>query len=191
MKKIKNSKFLKFLWASIKVILGILITLILAIIIIQRVFNNNASLFGYRIFTVASGSMEPRYKILDMLLVKDTDAKEIALGDDLVYLGKEGTYAGKVITHEVIKIEEKDGKKYFTTKGIIEMAMEDPLVSEDQIYGKVLGRIPLLSGISRIMNNQIGFFFLIVVPMAFLILLEIIDIKNRREELVLENEKEE
>ena len=190
MKKIKNSKVLKFLSASIKVILGILITLILAIIIIQRVFNNNASLFGYRIFTVASGSMEPRYKILDMLLVKDTDAKEIALGDDLVYLGKEGTYAGKVITHEVIKIEEKDGKKYFTTKGIIEMAMEDPLVSEDQIYGKVLGRIPLLSGISRIMNNQIGFFFLIVVPMAFLILLEIIDIKNRREELALENEKE-
>ncbi len=188
MKKVLENKLFKILWTLIKAIFGLIIALVLIIIITQRVFNNETSFFGYRIFTVASGSMEPKYKILDMLLVKEMSPQEIKVNDDLVYMGKEGTYADKVITHRVIKIEEKDGKRIFHTQGILDNSMLDPLVDESQIYGRVLYKLHILSFFSRFISKPLGFMLLIVLPIAVLILLEIIDIKEEREKLANEQE---
>lgn len=188
MKKVLENKLFKILWTLIKAIFGLIIALVLIIIITQRVFNNETSFFGYRIFTVASGSMEPKYKILDMLLVKEMSPQEIKVNDDLVYIGKEGTYADKVITHRVIKIEEKDGKRIFHTQGILDNSMLDPLVDESQIYGRVLYKLHILSFFSRFISKPLGFMLLIVLPIAVLILLEIIDIKEEREKLANEQE---
>lgn len=189
MKRLQENKILKILWGLIKAIFGIIIALVLIIIITQRVFNNKVTFMGYRIFTVASGSMEPKYKILDMLLVKEMEPDKIVVGDDLVYRGTIGTYEGKVITHRVIKIQENKGKKVFHTQGILENSMLDPLVSENQIFGKVLYKLQFFSFVNRLISKPIGFMILIVLPIAVLILLEIIDIKDKRESL--ENDEDE
>lgn len=188
MKKIINNKFLKYLWKTIKIIITIIIMIMLTIIITQRIFNNKISFMGYRIFTVASGSMEPKYKVLDMLLAKEINPNEIKIKDDIVYDGKEGTYAGKTITHQVIKIEEKDGKKVFITQGIAN-PLSDPTVNADQIKGKIIYKLSVFTLMNKTLNNNISFFCLIVVPVAVLLLLEVIDIKEKRKRLSNKNEE--
>ena len=52
------------------------------------------------------------------------------------------------------------------------------------MYGVVKYKAVVLSFLSGILNNSFGFYFLIFVPIAFLIFLEIIDfIKSKEEEL--------
>ena len=106
---------------------------------------------------------------------------KIKVNDDVVYLGKKSDFAGKIVTHEVIKIDKIDGNTYFHTKGIAN-DVEDPLVSADQIMGRVSFKSHILSFISRVVNNIYGFYFVIFVPFAILLVMEIIDIVYERRE---------
>lgn len=187
MQKIKENQILKYLWKTIKIIVTVFILIIIGIIITQRIFNNNVSVLGYRIFTVATGSMEPEYKVMDILFVKESKESQIKVGDDVVYLGKGGTFDGKVITHRVIEIEKENDIVSFHTKGIAN-DIEDPIVYYDQIYGKVIYKGVVLSFVNKIINNPIGFYLLIVIPVAILITLEIIDRKKEKDEKIIEEE---
>lgn len=187
MQKIKENQMLKYLWKTIKIIVTLFILIIIGIIITQRIFNNNVSVLGYRIFTVATGSMEPEYKVMDILFVKESKESQIKVGDDVVYLGKGGTFDGKIITHRVIEIEKENDIVSFHTKGIAN-DIEDPIVYYDQIYGKVIYKGVVLSFVNKIINNPIGFYLLIVIPVAILITLEIIDRKKEKDEKIIEEE---
>lgn len=190
MKQINNifkNKFIKLLFNIIKVLVWIFVIIIVLLIAIQRLFNNEVSLGSYRMFTVATGSMEPEYKVYDVIISKEEPLDQIKVGDDLVYLGKERDYKDKIITHRVINIENEDGKYLFTTKGIAN-EVADPVVEGNQVYGIVVYRPYLLSFLSHILNNSYGLYFLIIVPLAFLILLEILDrIKDKETENEREN----
>ena len=183
MRKILDNKIFKIFMGIIKTIVWISAVLIVVVIITQRVFDNKMSIANYRIFTVATGSMIPVYNISDVIIVGDKDFSKIKVGDDLVYEGKEDSYNGKIITHRVIDVQLKDGVYYYTTKGV-NNPLEDPIVSQDQVYGVVIYKAVLLSFFSHILNNTYGFYFLIFVPIALLIFLEILDfIKGREKKL--------
>ena len=181
-KKESNFKFIKILWKIIKTILILVLIVIFFVIIVQRVTNNKASVGGYGVYTIVSESMVPEYNIYDMLIAKKTNPQDIAIGDDVVYQGKEGDFNGKIVTHRVIK-KKHDGKIYsFVTKGIAN-PVEDPEISEDQIYGKVLVKSQILSTASKVLNTTYGFYFIIFVPIVIIVTLEIIDTVNERKKL--------
>ena len=189
MSKIQDNKFFKFMDTIFKIIIWTLAILILSVIVIQRVFNNKVALGNIRIFTIATGSMLPEYKIGDVIIVSKKDLDKIVVGDDLVYQGMVGSYKGKVITHRVISTNF-DGKAYsFETKGI-NADNKDPIVSEKQVFGTVKYKPVTLSIISRILNNSFGFYFLIFVPISLLIFLEVLDFLKSREEQVDDGEEE-
>lgn len=60
--------------------------------------------------------------------------------------------------------------------------IEDPLVEENQILGKVIMKGTILSLISKIVNNPYGFYFVIFVPFAILLVMEIIDFIEEKKE---------
>lgn len=183
MKKIMDNKILKFITGLIRVIVWIIAIMVVVLILVQRVFNNKIALGNYRLFTIASGSMLPRYKIMDVILVGSKDYDKIKVGDDLVYMGKVDSYKDKIITHRVINIENKNGEFEYTTKGI-NNPLEDPVVNQNQVYGVVKYKTVILSFLSGILNNSFGFYFLVFVPISFLIFLEILDfVKAKEEEL--------
>lgn len=173
MQKIFNNKLTKILWTTIKTLLTIFIIFLAGIIIVQRVSNNRLSIGGIKLFTIISESMVPKYEVYDMLIAKDVTPEELQKGDDLVYIGTVGDFEGKIITHQIIDIEQENGKYVFTTKGIANLE-SDPQVKEEQIYGKVLYKSKILSWCSKIINNQYGFYFIIFVPMVILIFQEVI-----------------
>lgn len=185
-KKLKENKILNIIYNIGYTLLTILVVAILMVVILQRVSNNTFSLGGFKIFNILTGSMLPKYEVGDILISKDIAPSEIQIGDDIVYLGNSGTFAGKTVTHQVISIEDENGTYKFHTKGIANTE-EDPLVSEEQVRGKIVYKIRTLSYISKLINNLYSFYFVIFIPIAILIFLEIkrlvIDVRETKEEI--------
>ena len=181
--KIKNNKFINVFIKIIKAIVTLFIIFVVSIIFIQRISDNKITLGG--IYTIITPSMVPKYNIGDMVITKKVAPSSLKVKDDAIYMGEKSDFKGKIVTHQIIDIENKDGKLYFHTKGI-NNDLEDPLVSESQIMGKVIYKSIILSFISKIVNNSYGFYFVIFIPFAILVAMEIIDIiedkKDRKNE---------
>ncbi|MGE5456020.1 MAG: signal peptidase I [Ignavibacteriales bacterium] len=193
-KEKKKSKKLKIVLATVRALVIVLFAAFIIVVCLQRFSDNKLSFFNYRMFTVISGSMKPKYDIGDVLISKNVEPSKIKVGDVISYQGIKGGFAGKVITHQVIGVTKSGSGKYiFRAKGLANL-VEDPAVSEDQLYGKVIYKSVILSAIYRIVSTNIGFYIFIIIPMVFIIGSEIISTllkkeEKRREELKNNNEK--
>ena len=194
MAKLFNNIVFKIITGIIKVVFTILIVAYLGMILIQRI-TGNQSVMGYRLFTVATGSMAGVYEINDVIAVKDWDVDKLKVGDDIAYQGTRGGLQGMLITHRIIRIEEKeDGSgRIFVTKGVNSPA-EDPSIEEGQVLGKVVGVVPVITTVNHIVKSQAGFFLLIFCPLVIIIVLEVLqtitDIQLEKHE-IQEIQKEE
>lgn len=184
--RIKNNKFLKGASLVLKGVTSIVIIFVICIIFIQRVSNNKVTLGGLSMYTIVSESMKPKYEIYDMIIAKKVDSSTIKVGDDVVYMGEKSTLKDKIVTHQVIKKDYKNGKYIFQTKGI-NNDIADPEIEDRQILAVVVSKSNILSMISHIVNNSYGFYFIIFVPFVVLLFFEIIDIK--KEKMALKEEK--
>ena len=193
LRKILDSNYFQIPFKIVKFIIFLILIVYLAFIVVQRI-SGNQSIFGYRIFAVATGSMVPDYNVNDVLAIKEVDHDELQVGDDITYLGNRQDVNGKIVTHRIIDIKTIDGKKSYITKGINNIT-EDPSIEDDQIYGKVMGKIPIVTEINHIIKNQYGFFFLIFIPLVTVIFLEIADtvteIKHEKKDVEENGEPEE
>lgn len=144
------------------------------IICMQRFSDNSISFLNYRLFSVITGSMAPVYEIGDVLLCETVEIEDLKIGDDISYVGDDGTYKNKVITHRIIKIEEdEDGEPLFYTKGIATKTI-DPVVRKEQIFGKITKNVTFLSALYKFISKPSGFYIAIFVPLIVLISSEIV-----------------
>ena len=170
----KNNKVIKFIYGLFKFLIFTVLIVYVAFVLYQR-FTDNASLFGYRVFTVASGSMTPAYNVNDVIYIKEVDPGTLKVGDDIAYQGEMGSFKGLIITHRIIDIEEEsDGSLRIFTQGI-NNENEDPSINEDQILGKVYGKVFFISELNHVVKSTWGFFLLIFVPLTLVIVLEILE----------------
>ena len=147
--------------------------------VVQKASDNSFSVGGIKIFTVITGSMIPVYNIGDILIVKEVIPEEIEVGDDLVYKGEKGTFKNKIVTHRVISIgKEDDGNFKIVTKGVANSA-QDPAINQNQVIGKVIGKVPIINWFLRIITNIYVWMF---IPVVILIKKNINKIKNMEKE---------
>ena len=145
-------------------ILVILCLLVAAIIIFQKISDNNKSIAGYRIFRVITGSMEPEYDVGEVVISKEVDPKKIKVGDDIVYLGTYGEYNGKIIMHAVIAIDtDENGNLNFHAKGLHSSSVEDPQIKASQIYGVVKFKSGILTVLYKLATNIYSLFVIITI----------------------------
>lgn len=174
MENIINNKIVRVIINLFKFLFFSLIILYLIFIVLQQL-TNNSSIMGWRIFNVASASMDPVYKIGDVIVVKEVSVDSLKIGDDITYLSGEEENSGMLITHRIVRVElNEDNNRVFFTKGI-NNDIEDPEVNEEQVYGKVYTKLKLISIINRLIRNIYGFFFLVFVPLVLVIFIEILD----------------
>ena len=96
-----------------------------------------SGLFKYYFLAVGSGSMEPKIKIGDLVLVEKTNEYEkLKIGDILVY-NKEN----KVILHRIVKIDDSSGKYIYNTKGDNNNNIDSWDIQEKDVIGKVRFKI--------------------------------------------------
>ena len=162
-------KSFKVIKQIVNILLIIFVICFALVVCLQRFSNNEISFLNFRLFTVVSGSMAPEYEIGDVLLAQERDPKDIKVGDNISYLGEVGNFKGKVVTHQVVEIEEdKEGKLIFHTKGIAN-ASEDPIVKANQIYGVIVHEAKLLSLIYGVVAKPTGMFIFVIIPVFYVI----------------------
>lgn len=188
-KKEKRDAVFKRISSILYVVCFIFLIALLGVVALQRFSNNTISLGGFRIFNVATTSMVPKYEVGDILIAKTVDVNELKVGDDVVYMGNQGDFDGKIVTHQLVRIDEPNaqGELKFHTKGIAN-DIEDPTISGDQIYGVIVYKVWTLSFISKIINNMFTFYFVIFIPIAIIIYLKI---KEMRRTISDDDEEEE
>lgn len=182
LKKIKENKILKTIGNILYTLLFILVVLMLLVVVMQRATNNTIAVGGFRMFSVATGSMIPVYEVGDVLISKEIDGEDINVGDDLIYQGKKGSFAGKIVTHRVISIEkQEDGNYKIITQGVANNAA-DPEINQTQVYGKVICNVKILGLIGKLVRNVYTFYFILLIPVAVLIVKNVRNIMNMDKE---------
>ena len=172
---------LKSIWSLFRTIVTIVLVVLIAVIITQRVSNNQKAIAGFRVFNVITESMVPEYKVGDTILTKTVNPSELKIGDDITYMGKKDPFKGMIITHRIVKIEkQEDGKYLIQTKGLAN-DIEDPEINESQVYGKVIYKIKTISFLNGIIGNLFGMYFAIFIPFGIITFVEFILYKRDKE----------
>lgn len=166
-------KIFKIIYKIVEASAIIFVLMFIALVLSQRFSNNSFSVAGLRMFSVVSESMAPTYVVGDIIISKEVATSDLKPGDDISYLGTQGTFKDKVITHRIIDIQNKDGETLIQTKGINNDAA-DPLIKPEQVYGKMIYKTKLLSKINKAIKTQEGFYLCIFVPLAIIIGSEIL-----------------
>lgn len=140
--------------------------------------NWKAPLYGA--YVIVSPSMVPSIKVQDAIIIKRED--EYNIGDVCTYLSKDPRYFGIMITHRIIgtDINEK-GEKVYIFKGDANYSADQMAVSYNQIYGKVVMRVPKIGYIQYFLSSAYGWIIAIVVPSVGIITFDIIKlVKNSK-----------
>lgn len=121
-------------------IITLLVLFLLYKTILVKIYHKDyVSTFGYSIFEIVTGSMEPTLSINDYIIVKNTD--NISEGDIITYK-EENTF----ITHRIIKINGDE----IITQGDANNST-DKKISKSMIIGKVVKVLPNLGVIKSIL----------------------------------------
>lgn len=120
--------------------------------------NNNSTLFGYSLYRVNSGSMEPTLEIGDEIIIQKTDDYQV--GDIVSYLvdGK------NTVTHRIISIEDD----IIVAKGDANDVPDDP-VHRENIIGKYVGKAKLLD---FVLSNKVPILAFLGILFVFLFILK-------------------
>ena len=141
-------------------------------------------------YVIVSPSMVPTIKVQDAIIIGRVDPSDLEQGDIISYLATDSYYSGKVITHRIIGIEEaSDGTLLFRTKGDNNNVADGTLVDEDNVYGKVLFRIPMLGYIRQFLSTYFGWILCIALPLLYLIMTEVIRVRKLLNQKKLQNLK--
>lgn len=125
----------------LKKIISIIIWILLFVIISFNIYNfvstrilkhEFATINGYTMLKVDSGSMEPRIQIGDIIII-DTKQKKYKKNDIITYRDEKYSY----ITHKIIKVTDEG----FVTKGDANDSVDQGYVQENQIVGVYKGKI--------------------------------------------------
>lgn len=145
----------------VKTIGQFILCLILIFFILLNIFSmNNKSLFGFRIYRVISGSMQPALQIGDVIIVKKSN--NYYERDIITYSNGLTT-----ITHRIIAINNDE----VITKGDAN-EVDDKPINKEQIVGKFFFRISNFSLFSMILSKNV--IYLIMIFLLVLIFLLVI-----------------
>lgn len=191
--KIKNSAAFKAVRLIKNIICWILI-LILAITMVifltTRIQGNTPTVFGYTIFRISTGSMEPELMTGDVILDKVMDDEtEIAVGDVITFEGG-SQFDGKLVTHKVIKAPYTDekGNTMLQTHGIAN-ELDDTPISIDQVRAKMICKIPYIDTLYNLFLSPCGLLIMILLIILVFIdeIINIVKILSGRNETRLED----
>ena len=115
------------------------IAVVLVVIVALLVFNEGLKLVtgtNVPLAIVEGYSMWPTYDDGDILLVIGATPSDLKVGDVIIYR-KDGT----LVVHRIVDKSFRDGKWFFQTQGDNNPGPDDCLVSEDQVVGRVAGKL--------------------------------------------------
>jgi len=183
-------KIIKTILKTLYHIFLILLITCVCFIVYNKIRNpeERLTLFGYKIFIDATNSMSPSLNANDIIITRKCSESDIQVGKIITF--KEGNVT---ITHRVINIISKDGKKYFITKGDNNSDKDDRLVTFEEVEGIYLFKIPFLG---FIITDIVSFVLVIIVLLILAFFpfeklnIKILDTTIKKEESIITKEDE-
>lgn len=157
---------------TLKIILKSLNYIVIVSVIVLFFLMGGIGLFGFKIYTVLSGSMEPNYKVGSLIYVKDVDTSNLKEEDVITFK----TENGVVVTHRINEISyDENSEKIFRTKGDANDEADDVPIYEKNIIGEPIFTIPYLGYLSTMISGKNGKLLLISFGVLLIAFTSIID----------------
>lgn len=156
----------------------ILVTLLTYVLDIKiRAAKGDYSSPTFNAYVVLTGSMLPEIQVKDVVVTKKVDAAELEKGDIITFASSDSRFLGTIITHRIIKKnQDKDGNITFQTQGDNNNVADSALVQPNNIYGKVILKIPKLGYLQDFLATQGGWIIVILLPCMAVISYDIVKI---------------
>lgn len=123
-KKVNKSKFSMFIWLGLTLVMVGMVS----------------GLFKYHLFAVVSNSMIPEFARGDAVLVekiKDDELDRLKVGDIIAFYDP----SDRMVVHRIESFEVNNGKYSIITKGDNNDSVDSWIVSNRNIYGRVITKI--------------------------------------------------
>lgn len=146
----------------------------LLILVTLLMISQKIPLGGYSSYVVLSGSMNPSFNAGDMIVTKKISAISIKEKDVATFV--DPFVAGKIITHRIIKIEEKNKQNFITTQGDANNTPDKWSIPAAAVIGIVVFSIPKLGHLVVFAKQPLGFFLLILLPGLIIIASELVSL---------------
>ena len=121
----------------------------------------------YNAFVVLTGSMLPEIQVYDVVVTKKINTEDLKEGDVITFSSSDSRFAGTTITHRIIKINKPNSTNInytFQTKGDNNNVADSALVQANNIYGKVIFKIPKLGYLQEFLASDGGWILVILLP---------------------------
>lgn len=142
-------------------------TLMLAMLALWfRMSGAEMKIYGMSMYRLVSGSMAPKYKTGDYVIVKETDASTLKVGDIIAYVSEAPDTAGEVIIHRIVDIQN-DGT--IVTRGDANPIDDKYTTSKSHVLGRVSSKLSILRYADSVFSNAMMFFLFVVLPVALMI----------------------
>lgn len=174
-KKRKKGSMRKTIFNAVFYVL--IVAMLLGAFVFATNSNANKSIFGYRMYSVMSGSMTPVYPTGSLVIVRITDPEDIKVGDDITFYNPGSSQ--EIWTHRVTQIITDYGNNgiCFKTQGVAN-PNEDPFVTlGGNVVGVVSFSIPYAGYVLNYIQNNILISIVIILLALTLIKLIITLIK--------------
>lgn len=149
-------------------------TVLIALVIILAILLVGVRLFGLKVYTVLSGSMEPEYHTGSVIYVKEVDPAELKANDVITFTIGEGTTA----THRIIELvpdEEDPSIIRFRTKGDANDMIDGSLVEYDSVIGTPVFTLPYLGYLAAFIQKPPGSYVAIAISIALVLFVIVVD----------------
>lgn len=126
--------------------------------------NKVASLAGYTPLSVVTDSMSPTFRAGDLILIRKCDTSKLEQGDIVTFhtiINNEYT----LNTHRIEKIQTQNGMRSYVTKGDNNDIADIHMISDGDIVGRYVGRLPGFGRVMDFLSSSMGFLLVIVLPL--------------------------
>jgi signal peptidase len=165
--------------ASVKKAGKILIDILVILAILLALMTVGVRVFGIRIFTVLSGSMEPTYHTGSLIYVKETDTTALKPGDVITFLLDENTVA----THRIIEVvrdaDDSENIRY-RTKGDANDFADGGLVHCNNVIGTPVFSVPHMGYLVSYIQSPTGIYVAVSTGILLLLLVFLSDFFKKR-----------
>ncbi len=191
-----NKEVWKKIVSVITVVLVVItvFVMVFTIVSMHTVGKDNRGVFGYKLNSVITQSMEPTIDKGDIVITEnvtyvpegatvideDPDAiraEDLKVGDIITFYSTDPSIYGQLNTHRIMEITtDEDGNLAFVTKGDNNPIEDRELALATNVYGRYAGTIPFLGSLFEFIKDEsgIGYFTIILIPFLLLIVIQVV-----------------
>lgn len=136
--------------------------------------NNNqvASLAGFTPLSVVSDSMAPTFNAGDLIIIRKCDPSTLQEGDIITFHAIiNNEYA--LNTHRISQIQDQNGVRSYVTKGDNNAIEDIHMISDGDIVGQYVGKLPGFGKIVEFLSSSTGFLLVIVLPLLIFFIYQV------------------